>query len=86
MVGNADVLGSWNSPQDVKWMNWSTGPRAYNAWWSVQSSGFQMDEIGRPVPKHIMLDGRYSPQVYHVYLTKDPAYLFLKKLYRRIKV
>jgi hypothetical protein len=42
-------------------------------------------QTGRPVPEHVMLDGRYSPQVYHVYLTKTPTFL-LKKPYRCINV
>ena len=42
-------------------------------------------QTGRPVPKHVMLGGWYSPQVYHVYLTKSPTFR-LKKPYRRINV
>jgi len=42
-------------------------------------------QTGRPVPEHVMLGGRYSPQVYHVCLTKSPTFL-LKKPYRHINV
>ena len=35
-------------------------------------------QTSRLVPECIMLGGRYSPQVHHVCLTKDPTYLFKK--------
>ena len=95
------MLEGWHSPQDIKWADWSTIPRASHAQWSVQPLGYQMGRLvdqspsiscsvvgkaprisngqtGRPVPEHLMLSGRYNPQVYHVCLTKDPAYLFSK--------
>ena len=102
------TLGGRYSPQDAKWTDWSTSPRASHARWSVQSPGCRMGrqvdqspsmscsvvstvprmsngQTGRPVPEHVMLGGRYSPQVYHVCLTKSPTFL-LKKPYRRINV
>jgi len=71
--------------QVVEWANWSTSPRAYLARWSITVPRLSNGRTGRPVPEHIMLGGRYSPQVYHVHLTKDPTY-FLKKSYRHINV
>ena len=35
-------------------------------------------QTGRPVLEYFMLGGRYSPQVYHVHLSKDSTYLFEK--------
>jgi len=39
------MLGGRYSPQDIKWADWSTSPRASHAWWSVQSSGYQMGRL-----------------------------------------
>ena len=81
---NALVVGI--VPNSSKLAGWSTSPRAYGAWWSVQPPDLQAGglddqsssiecsvvgavprfpnwQTGQPVPKHIVLGGRCSPQI-----------------------
>jgi len=56
------VLGGRCNQQVVESTDWSTSPRAYYAWWSVQSPSVSNGQTGRLVHEHVMLSGRYSPR------------------------